>query len=114
MITYRILLVITAACSALITAVFINPANSNGLPEPIQFLNPHTPYTLDDERNQVADPLTLAIRICTANSCEDIALNPAELQHFLATQNEDGMQSRQFQRTVPFQLPQQGVPIIEM
>ncbi len=114
MTTYRILLVITAVCSALITAVFINPVNSSGSRQPLQFEIPHIPYTLDNERNLTADPLTLALRMCTADGCEYIALSTDDSQHFLSTENEAETQNSDFQRTVPLHLPQRGVPIIEM
>lgn len=116
MTTYRILLVITAVCSALITAVFINPTNSNGFIEPVQILLPstliQTPDTSDNEVIEIKEPLTLAIKICTDNKCEDLVISDKE--NFLIVENNSGIKNQQFHRAVPFQLPQRGVPIIEM
>ncbi|MDO8827132.1 hypothetical protein [Methylophaga sp.] len=67
-----------------------------------------------NESQNVAEPLTMAIRICTANSCEYIALSQTEAQNLLSTENESTSQSDEYQITVPLQLPQRGVPVIEM
>lgn len=116
MTTYRVLLVITAACSALITAVLINPANSNGYIEPVQnFLPPalmQAPDTSDNEVIENAEPLTLALKICTRFKCEYLDLSDTE--NYLIVENESPSESSQYQTTVPLQLPQRGVPIIEM
>ncbi|MCL5975289.1 MAG: hypothetical protein M1270_05605 [Gammaproteobacteria bacterium] len=60
------------------------------------------------------EPLTMAIRICTTNGCEYIALSPAEARNLLTTENNSASQNDKYQLTVPLQLPQHGVPIIEM
>ena len=116
MTTYRILLVITAACSALITSFFINPADSNRGFEPAQIIFPpasiQAPETSDNEVIENADPPTLAIKVCFQDKCEYLA--QSEMQHILTREGESMAESEQYQTTVPFQLPQQGVPIIEM
>lgn len=118
MTTYRLLLVLTAACSALFTTFLIYPVNSNGLTEPMQNQTPpvwmHMDHSTVTQRQDITEPLTIAIRICTANGCEYIALNTAEAQNLLTTENESVANSDQYQITVPMQLPQYGVPIIEM
>ena len=116
MTTYRILLVITAACSALITAFFINPADSNRVFEPAQIIFPpaliQAPETSDNDIIENAEPLTLAIKVCFQNKCEYLA--QSEMQNILTRDGESMVEREQYQTTVPFQLPQQGVPIIEM
>ncbi|THK43392.1 hypothetical protein E8Q33_01970 [Methylophaga sp. SB9B] len=118
MTTYRLLLVITAVCSALITALIIYPVNSNSLNVPMQNQAPPVWLQMDNstvtQRHNIEEPLTMAIRICTANNCEYIALSPAEAQNLLTTENDFASQNDQYQITVPLQLPQYGVPIIEM
>lgn len=118
MITYRLLLVITAACSALITALIINPANSDRLTNPIHNLaSPiwmHKDNSIVTESQNAAEPLTMAIRICTSNSCEFITLSAAEAKNLLSTENESTSQSDEYQITVPLQLPQRRQPVIEM
>jgi len=114
MITYRILLVIKHQCSALITAVFKSPQNSNVWPERSNSSESSQPIYTDDERNQLQIlnfwPLGLY-----ANSCEDTALNQSAIATFFwRPKNEDGMQSRHFQRISTIPTTQQGVPIIEM
>lgn len=116
MTTYRVLLVITAACSALITAAIINPADSNGYVEPVQLLLPpalmQASNTSDNEVIENAAPLTLAIKVCTHNRCE--YLTKSDMENFLIVESESAIGSKQYQTTVPFQLPQRGVPVIEM
>lgn len=118
MTTYRLLLVITAACSALITALLINPVNDESLNRSIQ--NQAIPPVMQMDNSTVSqpqphtEPLTMAIRICTANGCEYIALSSAEAQNLLTTENDSASQNGKYQLTVPLQLPQHGVPIIEM
>lgn len=116
MTTYRILLVITAACSALITAFIINPADSNQVFEPAQIIFPpasiQAPETTDNDFIENAEPLTLAIKVCFQNKCEYLAR--PEMKNILTHEDESLVKAEQYQTSVPFQLPQQGVPIIEM
>lgn len=114
MTTYRILLVITAATSALITALLINHVNSKSFVDPVRnFMPPllmQAPVRSNYEIIENADPLTLALKICTQTSCEYIILSEKE---YLFT-SETGTEDKHYQTSVPFHLPQQGVPIIEM
>lgn len=114
MTTYRILLVITAVSSALITALFINPVNSNSFVDPLQNvmsrLLMQAPERSNNQVIENVDPLTLAMRVCTQTHCEDLSL--AEMEYLSGTRA--GTENKHYQTSVPFHLPQQGVPIIEM
>lgn len=73
----RALLVITAVCSALITATFIQPANTNKLVASTWI---PTPDRFDNKRIEIVDALTLAAKVCTPHTCEHIVLHPTDTE----------------------------------
>lgn len=116
MTTYRFLLVITAACSAFITATLFKPIDSNRLVGPAQIIFPpaliEAPETSGNDVIRNDESLTLAVKVCFQNKCK--YLSQPEMQTILTREGESMVEREQYQTTVPFQLPQQGVPIIEM
>lgn len=113
MTTYRLLLVFTAAFSALLTAVFIVPASSVNQPADNQRM-----FAWDDASNtgpaapsESTLPSTMTLQICTANGCDYVELSEDRI---LRADGASPSNNDQYHLPVPFQLPQQGVPIIEM
>lgn len=113
MTTYRLLLVFTAAFSALLTAVFIDPASSVNQPADNQrmFAWGDASSSSPAAPSESTLPSTMTLQICTANGCDYVEL-PEE--RILRADDESNSHNDQYHLPVPFQLPQQGVPIIEM